>query len=257
MTQTVENTLSQNMTSQDALLMSMNIPRINKNKIDYTQAEYVTLDKAVLQENRILTGFESNAFSESYHLLRTQILRRLKENNWNTLAVTSPGKGEGKTLTAINLAISMAREIDKSVLLVDANLRNPTLLDHFGLTESWGLSDYLTDDIPIEDMLIQSSDYEDLVILPAGKPIENSAEMLNSSKMEQLIKTIKACHDNWIIIFDLPPVLLTTEALAFSSLVESSLLVIEDGATKKSHIESAIERLSSTNIIGTVMNKAA
>ena len=257
MIQSVENTGWHKLSSRDTQLMAMNIPRIDKNLIDYTQAEFVTLDKAVLQENRILTGLEPSLFTESYHLLRSQILRRFKENNWNTLAVTSPGEGEGKTLTAINLAISMAREIDHSVLLVDTNLSHPAMMKQLGLPEYSGLSEHLTEDIPIEDLLIQSSDYDDLVILPAGEALENSAEMLNSEKMEQLIKKMKSSDDKRIIIFDLPPVLLSTEALAFSPHVDSALLVIEDGVTKKQHIESSLERLSGTNIIGTVINKAA
>jgi protein-tyrosine kinase len=107
----------------------------------YDQTQEITLDEQVLRENRILTSLEPSAFSDAYNLLRTQVLLRFKENNWNVLAVTSPGSGEGKTLTAINLAISIAREVDYTVLLVDANLRHPWMLEHFGLEGTKGLSD--------------------------------------------------------------------------------------------------------------------
>ena len=101
----------------------------------HVQTRSIDLDDAVLRENRIITGLEPSDFTEAYNILRTQILQRFKENHWNVLAVTSPGSGEGKTLTAINLAISIAREVDYSVLLVDANLRHPWMLEHFGLSQ--------------------------------------------------------------------------------------------------------------------------
>ncbi len=240
----------------DATLVRVEIPRIDRCRIDYAQARHVILDKAVLQENRILTGVEPDQFAESYHLLRTQVLRRCLEHGWNTLAVTSPCEGEGKTLTAINLAISIAREIAYSVLLVDANLRHPVMLNHFGLPVRRGLSDYLSDDIPIEELLIQSSHFADLVILPGGQPLDNSAEMLNSPKMIQLVSDMKSCDENRIIIFDLPPALSTSETLAFSAQVDAALLVIEDGVTHRQDIERAAGLLDSTNIAGTVLNKA-
>jgi len=222
----------------------------------YDQTREINLDDKVLRENRILTGTEPGAFSDAYNLLRTQILQRFKENNWNILAVTSPGSGEGKTLTAINLAISIAREVDYTVLLVDANLRHPWMLEHFGLEGHKGLSDYLLDDTPIAELLIKPSQVEHLVVLPGGKPLSNSAEMLNSPKMAQLVADMKSRYHSRIIIFDLPPVLTTADALAFSPYVDAALLVVQEGVTNKKDMERAAELLSSTNIVGTVLNKS-
>jgi len=182
-------------------------------------------------------------------------VQRFKEHNWNVLAVTSPGEGEGKTLTAINLAISIAREVDYPVLLVDANLRHPWMLEHFGLPHRKGLSDYLTEDLPIADLLVQPTRVEHLVILPGGRAVANSAEMLNSPKMASLVAEMKSRYHSRIIIFDLPPVLTTADALAFSPYVDAALLVIEEGKTQKDDVERAVDLLSSTNIIGTVLNK--
>ena len=221
-----------------------------------SQTQTITVDEAVLRENRIVTGLESGPFTDANNLLRTQVLQRFKENNWNVLAVTSPGEGEGKTLTAINLAISIAREVDYTVLLVDANLRHPWMLEQLGLAHRKGLSDYLTDDAPIAELLIKPSRVEHLVILPGGRPLINSAEMLNSPKMAQLVKDMKSRYHSRIIIFDLPPVLSSADALAFSPYVDAALLVIEECTTQKHEIEHAVELLSSTNIIGTVLNKA-
>jgi capsular exopolysaccharide synthesis family protein len=222
----------------------------------YDQTREITLDDKVLRENRILTGLEPGPFTDAYNLLRTQVLQRFKENNWNVLAVTSPGSGAGKTLTAINLAISIAREVDYTVLLVDANLRHPWMLEHFGLERHKGLSDYLLHDTPIAELLVKPSRLEHLVLLPGGEPLSNSAEMLNSPKMAQLVADMKSRYQSRIIIFDLPPVLTSADALAFSPYVDAALLVVEDGVTEKQDLERAIELLSATNIVGTVLNKA-
>jgi len=222
----------------------------------YDQTREITLDDKVLRENRILTGLEPGPFTDAYNLLRTQVLQRFKENNWNVLAVTSPGSGAGKTLTAINLAISIAREVDYTVLLVDANLRHPWMLEHFGLEQHRGLSDYLLHDTPIAELLVRPSRVEHLVLLPGGDPLANSAEMLNSPKMAQLVADMKSRYHSRIIIFDLPPVLTSADALAFSPYVDAALLVVEEGVTEKQDLERAVELLSSTNIVGTVLNKA-
>jgi protein-tyrosine kinase len=220
------------------------------------QTRSINLDDAVLRENRIITGLEQSDFTESYNILRTQVLQRFKENNWNVLAVTSPGSGEGKTLTAINLAISIAREVDYSVLLVDANLRHPWMLEHFGLSQRKGLSDYLVDDVPLSELLIISERIGHLALLPAGRALANSAEMLNSPKMTNLVKEMKSRYHSRIIIFDLPPVLTSADALAFTPYVDAALLVIEEGQTQKQDVERAVELLGNTNIVGTVLNKA-
>ena len=221
-----------------------------------SQTSAITVEDSILRENRIVMGLEPCEFTDAYNLLRTQVLQRFKENNWNVLAVTSPGEGEGKTLTAINLAISIAREVDYTVLLVDANLRHPWMLEHFGLEHRRGLSDYLTDDIPIAELLVKPSRVEHLVLLPGGRPLTNSAEMLNSPKMAELVEDMKSRYHSRIIIFDLPPVLSSADALAFSPYVDAALLVIEEGSTNKQDVERAVELLDSTNIIGTVLNKA-
>jgi len=224
--------------------------------IVYDQTQSITVDDAVLRENRIVTALESGPFTDAYKMLRTQVLQRFKEHDWNVLAVTSPGAGEGKTLTAINLAISIAREVDYTVLLVDANLRHPWMLEHFGLEQRKGLSDYLINDTPLSELLVRPGQIEHLVLLPGGQPVSDSAEMLNSPKMAKLVEDMKSRYHSRIIIFDLPPVLTSADALAFSPYVDAALLVVEEGVTRKQDVERAVELLSSTNIVGTVLNKA-
>ena len=232
------------------------VPPTSLGMVGESLTQTVAVEDAILRENRIVMGMEPGAFTDAYNLLRTQVLQRFKENNWNVLAVTSPGEGEGKTLTAINLAISIAREVDYTVLLVDANLRHPWMLEHFGLEHRKGLSDYLTDDIPLPELLVKPGRIEHLVLLPGGQPLTHSAEMLSSPKMAQLVEDMKSRYHSRIIIFDLPPILTSADALAFSPYVDAALLVVEEGSTQKQDVERAVELLDTTNIVGTVLNKA-
>lgn len=216
----------------------------------------VSLDEAVLRDNRIIAGMAPGSFPDAYNLLRTRILQVFKENDWNSLGITSPGPGAGSTLTAINLAISMAREVDYTVLLVDANLRQPALLAQLGLEPRPGLSDYLSSDTSLADLLFRPGLVDHLVILPGGQPLANSAEMLNSPRMGRLAEEMKSRYPSRVVIYDLPPVLSASDTLAFAPNIDAALLVVEDGVTQKQELEQAVELLSVTNIVGTVLNKS-
>lgn len=222
----------------------------------YTHTRTIDVAKHFLQEKRIISGFEQNAFTDAYRILRTQVLQRLREKNWNTLAVTSPGINEGKTLTAINLAISLAMEVNYTVLLVDADLRHPSVHEYFGIEAAHGLSDYLTADRPLSELLIHPADVPGFVVLPGGRPLINSAEMLNSPKMARLVEELKSRYPSRIILFDMPPLLSAADTLAFSPYVDAALLVVEDGKTQAGDVKRAIDLLQGTSVIGTVLNKS-
>lgn len=226
-------------------------------RISYSQTRTLKVTAHMLAENRIISGSSSAEFAEAYKILRTQVLQRLSENNWNALAITSPGEQEGKTLTAINLAISLAMEVSYTVLLVDANLRHPSIHDYFGLRPERGLSDYLTGDVPLQDILIHPEGIGHCVILPGGKPLANSSELLNSPKMAQLVEELKARYPSRIVVFDLPPLLTASDTLAFTPYVDAALLVLEEGKTKVQDLERASELLKGTNLLGTVLNKSS
>lgn len=225
-------------------------------QIIYSQTRTQQVQKHILREQRVMVGQKSDASASAYGILRTQVLQRLGDNGWNALAITSPGSSEGKTLTAINLAISLAQEVTYTVLLVDANLRQPSVHTYFGFAQEKGLSDYLTGDIPLSSLLINPAGIERLVILPGGTPLDNSSEMLNSPKMKQLVEELKERYRSRIVLFDLPPLLSSSDALAFSPYVDAVLLVLEDGKTSAEEIRRATELLQNTQLIGTVLNKS-
>ncbi len=224
--------------------------------IAYTHTRTMGVAKNIMREKRVIAGFEQNAFTEAYKILRTQVLQRLCEKNWNSLAITSPGLNEGKTLTAINLAISLSMEVNYTVLLVDADLRHPNVHSYFGIDTEYGLSDYLTADKPLSELLVHPDEIPGFVILPGGKPLANSAEMLSSPKMIKLVEELKARYPSRIILFDLPPLLSAADTLAFSPYVDAALLVIEDAKTLAEEAKRAVDLLHGTNVIGTVLNKS-
>ncbi|MDT8283010.1 MAG: CpsD/CapB family tyrosine-protein kinase [Gammaproteobacteria bacterium] len=224
--------------------------------IQYTRTQSVTGEALLQRENRILSAMEHNAYADAFKILSTQVMQRMLEHHWSSLAVTSVGDDEGKTTTAINLGISIAKEIEFTVLLVDANLRNPNIHNYFGITPEMGLSDYLLGDVDIADLLIRPGDIDHFVLLPGGQPIMNSTEMLGSPKMCTLVQELKERYPKRIVIFDLPPVLNTADALSFVPCVDCALIVVEDDVTKEADLKQVVDLLSVTNIIGTVLNKA-
>jgi capsular exopolysaccharide synthesis family protein len=223
-------------------------------RVAYTNTRVVPVAPAVLKRNKIIGGINDDSIVTAYNMLRTQVLQRLQEQGWNSLAIVSANKGEGKTLTAINLAISMAREVDKTVLLVDLDLRNPSICHYFDYESDFGVADYLLTDIPLQKMLFNPG-IERLVVLPGVRSVLNSAELLASAKMAQLVEELKTRYPSRIVLFDLPPLLSAADALAFAPYVEAALLVVADGETTKSAVKDALQLLKITNVLGTVLNR--
>lgn len=231
------------------------IDAVTIDQIEYTRTRTIDVSRSVLQEKRIVSGYEQGGFTDAYKILCTQVLQKMRDQGWNALAVTSPGEGEGKTLTAINLAISISMEINQTVLLVDANLRHPSVHEYFSIKGELGLSDYLTTGKPLEELLIHPG-IGHFVILPGGKPLLNSSEMLGSPKMATLVQELKQRYPSRIVLFDLPPLLSAADAMAFAPYVDAALLVVEEGKTRNEDIVRAADLLNSTHLIGTVLNKS-
>ena len=223
--------------------------------IEYTETRDISVNVNDLRQKRIMFD-QKNAISDAYKILRTQVLQRMKEKSWNTLGVTSATDGDGKTLTAINLAISLAREVDHTVLLVDANLRQPSIQHQLGFHADYGLSDYLQNDVSLNKILIHPQGIPRFVVLPAGNAMDHSSEMLSSPKMSRLVSELKNRYPSRIVIFDLPALVTASDALAFSPHVDAMLVVVAEGGTKSEDLRRAFEMLHGVEVIGTVLNKA-
>lgn len=224
--------------------------------IVYTRTRSLDIPLSVLRQRRVMAAYDKGPFVDAYKILRTQVMHRLRENNWNVLGITSPGHGEGKTLTAVNLAVSLAMETSQTVLLVDADLRSPSIHEVFGLHDCQGLADYLLDDQPVEDLLVHPG-IGRFVLLPGGRAISNSTEILTSPKMLALVEEFKHRYPARIVIFDLPPLLHTADVLAFSPYTDALLFVVEEGKTTAEQLQRALLLVKNSRpVLGTVLNKA-
>ncbi|GMR09002.1 MAG: hypothetical protein BMS9Abin26_2014 [Gammaproteobacteria bacterium] len=230
------------------------VPEDEQN-IRYSSTKVIDISERALKNQRVITGIGPGPVTDAYRMLRTKVLQRMRQNDWNALAVTSTTPGEGKSLTAVNLAISLAMEVNQTVLLVDFDLRRPSIHNYFGYKPEKGLSDYLLTDTPLNEILFNPS-IERLVVLPGNKPFLNSSEMISSPKMIQMVEDIKSRYPSRLVIFDLPPLLSTDDALAFSPFVEAILMVVEEGKTQAEDLQRAAEMLKDYNLIGTVLNKS-
>jgi exopolysaccharide/PEP-CTERM locus tyrosine autokinase len=223
--------------------------------ITYTRTRILAPRQDLLRQNRVVSALDHGPVADAYKIMCIQVLQRLRERNGNALAVVSPGNGEGKTLTAINLAVSLAREVDQTVLLVDADLRKPSVHRYFGYAPEAGLSDHLISGVPLENILINPG-IERFVLLPGGRPLPNSVEMLGSVKMRRLVAELKQRYPSRIVIFDLPPVLSVADTLAFAPYVDAAMMVVQEHRTRREDIRRAAEMLKSVELIGTVMNQS-
>ena len=225
-------------------------------EITYTTTRCVPVEVATLQHNRILAGGANPLIAESYRHLRTKVLQKTAAEHRNVLMITSPIPNEGKSLTTINQAISIAQELTQTVLLVDADLRAPALTKYFGLSEESGLLDYLEGKKAVPELLVHPQGLDRLVLLPAGQPTEWATELIRSPRMQGLVPEVKHHYPDRYVLFDLPPLLSYADALAFAPMVDGIIVVVEARRTPREDLAKCKEALASHPVLGYVFNKA-
>jgi Mrp family chromosome partitioning ATPase len=223
-------------------------------RIEYTQTRSESISRERLRHRNVIAGFDPCPFVDAYKVLRTKVLLQMREHDWNVLAVTGAGPETGTTLTAVNLAISLAWEINQTVLLVDANLRSPGVSQLLGVEAQYGLADYLLENTPVDRLLVHPKGIDRFVILPGGRPLPHSSEMLSSPRMADLVADLKHRYPSRLVLFDLPHIA-TSDTLAFAPYVDAALLVLEAGRTTEEQLQQAISHLGDTPLLGTVLNK--
>ena len=221
-----------------------------------SETPVVPLSTDHLARNHIVTTQVDHDVTDVFRSLRAQVLRRLGKNGVTTLAITSMGAGEGKTTLAINLAIAISMDINQTVLLVDADLRSPRVARYLGIEVKAGLADLLAGKATIPECLVNPS-LPRLCILPARDSIENSAELLSSPQMLQLVHELRSRYNDRVVIFDLPPLLTVADTVGFLPIVDATLLVVRDGSVQGSDLKRMMSLLQEHNLIGTVLNAAA
>jgi non-specific protein-tyrosine kinase len=222
----------------------------------YTDSARVELDWNLVEHNRCV-GLLSNApVSDHYKMLRTQINRQMQANGWRTLMVTSLYSGEGKTITAINLAAVFAKEFQRTVLLVDADLSQQRIHHYLGFESQKGLLDYLLDDCPMAEIVVWPQ-VEKLAIISGGQRLQKGGEVINSPKMQALIHEMKNRYSDRYVIFDVPALLEAPDALAFAAFVDAVLIVVAKGRTPMPDVQRVMGLLPREKIAGFVMNRDA
>ncbi len=171
-----------------------------------------------------------------------------------SIMVTSAVPGEGKSFVAANLAISIAQSIQEHVLIIDSDMRVPSIHRQFGFDDIPGLSEYLANGTPLS-MLLQKTKVDKLSILPAGKPPHNPAELLSSQRMSKLLEEVRERYSDRYIIIDSPPPKLTAEANALARQVDGILLIVKYGSTPRDMVSDLIELLGKEKILGVVFNR--
>lgn len=225
-----------------------------------TTTRTLRVDRDQLRRQRMITpDGERTPTAESFRRIKRQILANVANPKAgapaNLVLVTSALAGEGKTFCAINLAISIALEMDRTALLVDTDVAKPSVPQALGLEAEQGLMDVLLDRrIDLAEVLCKT-DIGKLTVLPAGTAHQHATELLASDAMRVLLQEMAGRYHDRIIIFDSPPLLAASEAGVLASQVGQIVMVVEAGKTSEAALKAALGRIESSNVSGLLLNK--
>lgn len=222
----------------------------------YSQSRSIHLDPGVIARNRCLAYMDNMPAAEAYRVLRTQILQRTRGTGSNVIMVTSALPAEGKTLSAINLALTFSREFRHTVLLVDADLRRQSVHEYLGCSGEKGLIDYLADGTPLQE-LITWPGIEKMTLISGGRLYHESSEILGSPRMKELITEMKGRYPDRYIIIDAPPVLTGADVLTLAPLVDQVIVVVHAGVTSLDDVKQAVQYLPREKVLGFVLNRSS
>ena len=230
-------------------------------QISYSETQVQAFDPEKLKNNKIFSMFDDIETTDQIKILRTQVLKKLAAIGGNSILVTSANPYEGKTFTSINLGVSIAKEFDRTVLIIDADLRKPTKrhtafsTEFFSLDVEFGLTDYLKGEADIPDILINPG-ISKLTLIPSGKPVDNAPELLNSNRMQEMMSEIKSRYaSDRLVIVDGPAMLPFPDVMILSRYVDGVLPVVEIERTPVDQLKKMMDSLKDTRILGTVLNK--
>ena len=212
----------------------------------------INLDK--IDPNLVSVVNPESLETEIFKVLRGKILFPASGKPPRSIMVTSAVPGEGKSFVAANLAVNMAQNIEDHVLLMDCDLRRPTIHKMFGLGRVKGLSEHLANGNKIPDLLIKTG-LGELSLLASGTPPHNPSEILSSAKMASLLDEFKTRYQDRYLIIESPPPMLAPETIAIAKQVDAIIVVIKFGSTPMEAVEELIDNLGKEKIIGAVINR--
>ena len=190
-------------------------------------------------------------------MLRAQILHRVRSSGLGAIGIVSSASGEGKTLTAVNLALSLAADPNHRVTLVDLDLRRPSVAATLGIAPPLGLDTWLTAEHPVADVVYALEGVARLSVVPTLSPLVAASEALAGNRTRDLIETLRSTESRRLLIADLPPALLSDHVLTLSPLLDGFVLVVTEGQTRRDDVERVFELLGRDRIIGTVLNRSS
>jgi len=228
---------------------------VNPSSIEYSATKVIEPDFEQLRRQLLVAADPDDSRADIYRMLRTQAFRQMRGQKHFVIGVCSANHGEGKTLVAANLALTIAMDPGRTALLVDLDLRRPVLHRYFGFEPEAGLDDYLMGEASLSDCLVNPG-IRRFVLLPVHRPVVRSSEFLVSPMMQDLAEDLRGHYPDRIIVLDMPPVLATDDCLVALRYVDASLLIVEEGKTKREEIAHAQDLLREGNLIGTVLNKS-
>jgi capsular exopolysaccharide synthesis family protein len=234
--------------------LRLSIDSLSQPIIRFDAARRECVSEETLRRNNVIAGLEDDERANAFRVLRVRVLQKMLEEGWSALGMTSAVAGDGKTLMAANLAVSIALDMNQSVLLVDLDLKRPAIHEAFGLNPKRGLSDYLVNECELEECLIDPG-IERLVILPQAGSLNNSSEILAMPKTRQLMAALRGRNQDRLVIYDMPPLLYSDDALVVLPGLDASVLVVQEGKTEETDIERALDLLGGHNWMGTVLNR--
>ena len=212
------------------------------------------VNRALIDRHLVCITDPFSSVSEQFKKLKARILNQMPKGDFhNTIMVTSSDIGEGKSIVSINLAVALSNELDYTVLLVDVDLRNPSIHRYFGIEPEYGLSDYLAGKVALNDVLLKTG-IGKLVILPAGNLPDNSAELLSSEKMKMLLHELKHRYKDRYIIFDSTPLLVTADPLMLGMHMDGVVFVVQEGRTSQQSALQSMSLMKGWNVLGVVFN---
>jgi hypothetical protein len=218
--------------------------------------DLLPLDPVHLEKHRIVALDPANPYRREFDLLRTQVLQKMQDRGWRTIAITSPSVQSGKTVVAVNLALSIAQHPSRTALLVDFDLRRPQVAASLGLPQGDSLNDVLEGKSDLRDAIIHAG-LPKFLVLPTHKRVAGAAELLASDKVAKIISGLRDHYPQRVIIFDMPPITAVDDVIAVLPRMDCVLLVVGSGSSTRRELEEAQRHLGRSNLLGVVVNKVA
>jgi capsular exopolysaccharide synthesis family protein len=230
-------------------------PAVPIERVQFAELEF---DLAMCAEKHIaVPGVEEMMLQSAlppYRMLRARMLHLCRSNHWSALAITSPGPAEGKSVTSLNLAISIAKEGNHDVFLIDLDMRNPSICRYLGVKLNHELSAFFSGKASAQDVLFTVG-IDRLTLAGCVSGTQHASELLATNHLEQLLGYIRSVSANPLILIDLPPVVITDDALVVIPRVDATVLVVSEGYTKRDGLSRAVSLLSDYTVAGIVLNR--